>query len=71
MVGRVILTPEYLFQSLACLSGIADAQSGTGAVFPPSTSVFPCHYHSTIAPYSFLTNTTLTKERRETGDTLS
>jgi hypothetical protein len=25
-----------------------------GAGFAPSTSVFPCHYHSTSAPYSFI-----------------
>ena len=25
-----------------------------GHVFPPSTSVFPCQYHSTHAPYSFI-----------------
>jgi len=55
----VVLTPEHLFQALACLGGIAGAQCGTGAVFPPSTSVFPCHYHSTIAPYLFRTNITL------------
>ena len=29
-------------------------QSGIGTSFFPCTSVFPCQYHSTIAPYSFI-----------------
>ena len=29
-------------------------QSGIGTNFSPCTSVFPCQYHSTIAPYSFI-----------------
>ena len=33
-----------------CLYGIFSGQSAT----PPSTSVLPCQYHSTIAPYSFI-----------------
>jgi len=30
------------------------SQSDTGTVVSPATSVFPCQYHSTIAPYSFI-----------------
>ena len=29
-------------------------QSGSGLGYSPSTSVFPCQYHSTNAPYQFI-----------------
>jgi len=34
--------------------GICSGQSATVTVFPSSTSVFAYHYHSTIAPHSFI-----------------
>jgi hypothetical protein len=35
--------------------GICGGQSGTGAGFSPNSSVFPCQYYFTIAPYSSIT----------------
>jgi hypothetical protein len=40
------------FQARPC--GIHGAQRRTWTGFSPSTSVFPCQYHSTIGPYSFI-----------------
>jgi len=35
-------------------SNLCGGQIGTVTGFSPSTLVFPCHYHSTIAPYPFI-----------------
>jgi hypothetical protein len=44
------LTAEARLRSRVSPCGICDGQSGTGTSFFPSTSVFPCHFHSTGAP---------------------
>jgi hypothetical protein len=35
--------------------GICGGQSGTGAGFSPTSSVFPCQHNSTLALYSHIT----------------
>jgi hypothetical protein len=49
-VSRRPLTAEARVRSRVCPCGICGKQSGTGTRFPPSTSVFPCQFHSTGAP---------------------
>jgi hypothetical protein len=49
-VSRRPLTAEARVRSLVGPWGIGGGQSGTGAGFSPSTSVFPCQFHSTGAP---------------------
>ena len=41
-------------RSQACAFGIYGVQTCNGTGFSPSTSLSPCQYHSTIAPYSFI-----------------
>jgi hypothetical protein len=48
VVGRRPLTTEVRVDA----RGICDGQSGTGAGFSPSSSVFPCQYNSTVALHS-------------------
>jgi hypothetical protein len=49
-VSRRPLTAEARAQSRVGPCGICGGHSDTGTSFPPSTSVFPCQFHSTGAP---------------------
>jgi hypothetical protein len=48
VVSRRPLTVESRVRALVNPCGIC-GHSGTGTFFPPSPSVFPCQYHSTVA----------------------
>jgi len=52
-ICRWSLAEEAPFQSQGCPLDIYGVQSGTGTAFYPSTSVFPCQYHSTKATCTF------------------
>jgi hypothetical protein len=49
-VSRRSLTAGSQVRSPVSPCGICGGQSGTRTGFSPSTSVFPCQYHSTVAP---------------------
>jgi hypothetical protein len=53
-VSRRLLTSKAWAHSQGSPCGISGGQSGTGTGFSPSSSVFPCQYHSTAAPYSLM-----------------
>jgi hypothetical protein len=48
-VSRQPLTAEARVRARVNLCGICGGQSGTGTGFSPSSSVFLCQYHSTVA----------------------
>ena len=53
-VNRQPLSIEAQIQSQASAHGICDGQSGTGTGFSLGMLVFPCQFHSTNAPCSFI-----------------
>ena len=55
IIWRPPLAAAGRLQSQPCPCWIYGKRSvnGTDLFFPPSTSVFPCHYHSTTAPQTF------------------
>jgi hypothetical protein len=48
-MGRAMAQAEAQICSRVSPCGICDGQSGTETSFSPSSSVFPCQYHSTVA----------------------
>jgi hypothetical protein len=48
VVSRRPLAAEALVRARVNPCWICGGQSGTGTVFSPSSSVFPCQYHSTV-----------------------
>ena len=54
MVSRRHITAEAWVRSQTSPCEICGGQSATGTGFSASTSVFPCQYHSTNAPYPFI-----------------
>jgi hypothetical protein len=49
VVSRRPLTAEARVRARVNPCEICGGQSGTGTGFSPSSSVFPCQYHSTVA----------------------
>jgi hypothetical protein len=54
VVSRRSLTAEAWVRARINPCGICGGQSGTGIGFSPSSSVFPCQYHSTVAHQSHI-----------------
>jgi len=54
-VSRQPLIAEAQIRSRDSQCGIYNELIGTGTGSYPSSSVFPCQYHSTLAPYSYIT----------------
>ena len=52
-VSSWFTTAEALDHLQGSLCGMCNGHNSNGEGFPPSTSVFPCQYHSSSAPYPF------------------
>jgi hypothetical protein len=57
-VSRRPLNTDARVRSRISLCGICGGQSCTGTGFSPSTSIFPCQFHSTGAPLQGKTKNT-------------
>jgi hypothetical protein len=53
-VSRRPLTAESRIRARVNPCGICDGESGTGTGFSPSSSVFPCQYHSTVVLHTHI-----------------
>jgi hypothetical protein len=53
-VSRRHLTAEARVRYCARPCGTCGGRSGTGTGFSPSSSVFPCQYHSTVAVHAHI-----------------
>jgi hypothetical protein len=53
-VSRRPLTVEARVPAWVNLCGICGGQSGSETGFSPSSSVFPCQYHSTVALQTYI-----------------
>jgi hypothetical protein len=63
-VSRRPLTPQAQAQCQVNLCKTCGGQSAAGTHFSPSTLGFPCHYHSTSAPYTPSTCCSYRKDKR-------
>jgi hypothetical protein len=55
-VSRRPLTAEARVRAQVSARGICSGQSGAGTGFSPSSSVFPCQYHSTVARHTHVSS---------------